>query len=57
LSSLGREMPPFVRQESFRRPLLHGLVAAGLIFAVYLFLVAAQVKGSMAFDVVSYQGG
>jgi len=37
-----------------RRTLFHGGVLIGLIFAAYLFLVAAPYRGSMAFDVVAY---
>jgi hypothetical protein len=37
-----------------RRTLFHAAVVSGLVFAAYLFLVAAPFKGSMAFDVVSY---
>ena len=36
------------------RTLLHAWVVVGLVFAAYLFLVAAPTKQSMAFDVVSY---
>jgi hypothetical protein len=42
------------RNAWLRRTLLHGAVLAGLIFAAYLFTVAAAQKGSMAFDVVAY---
>jgi hypothetical protein len=48
-------------QESLRRApagrkrvVLHALVVVGLVFAGYLFFVAAPFKGSMAFDVVAY---
>jgi hypothetical protein len=36
------------------RTFKHAAVLTGLIFAVYLFFVAAPFKGSMGFDVVSY---
>lgn len=36
------------------RTLLHAGVLAGLLFAAYIFLVAAPMKQSMGFDVVSY---
>src|SRR6478735_10381110 len=42
------------RREWLRRTLFHAAVVSGLVFAAYLFLVAAPFKGSMAFDVVSY---
>jgi hypothetical protein len=42
------------RVDWLRRLLFHGAVMAGLVFAGYLFLVAASAKQSMAFDVVSY---
>lgn len=44
------------RGEWLRRTLLHAAILAGLVFAAYLFFVAAPLKGSMAFDVVSYWG-
>lgn len=37
-----------------RRTVVHSAVLTGLVFAGYLFLVAAAQKGSMAFDVVAY---
>ena len=37
-----------------RRLLRDAAVVVGLVFAAYLFLVAAAQKGSMAFDVVAY---
>ena len=54
MSNLAREMTSPEWRVGLRRAAFHGLVAAGLVFALYLFVVAAQVKGSMAFDVVSY---
>jgi hypothetical protein len=42
------------RADWLRRVLFHGAVLVGLVFAAYLFLVAASAKNSMAFDVVSY---
>src|SRR5262245_27787233 len=42
------------RRDWLRRTLFHAAVVMGLIFAAYLFMVAAPFKGSMAFDVVAY---
>src|SRR5688572_12482642 len=47
-------MTPTERRTWLSRTLLHAAVLTGLIFAVYVFLIAAPFKGSMAFDVVSY---
>lgn len=40
--------------ERWRRPLYHGAVVAGLIFAAYLFFVAEAQLGTVAFDIVAY---
>jgi hypothetical protein len=43
------------QQTAFRRRILRdGAVVAGLIFGLYLVLVAAPAKGSLAFDAVAY---
>ena len=43
-----------LRRAWLRRTLSHAAVLAGLIFGAYLILVAAPVKQSFGFDVVSY---
>jgi len=43
-------------QPAFRRLALHSAVVVGLVFAAYLFMIAAGQKGSLAFDVVAYWG-
>jgi hypothetical protein len=45
---------PRIGQFARKRVLFHALVVVGLVFAGYLFFVAAPFKGSMAFDVVAY---
>lgn len=45
---------PLLRDERFRRLLVHSAVVVGLVFFVYLFVVSESQKGSMAFDIVSY---
>lgn len=37
-----------------RRALFHGAVLAGLVFFVYLFLVAAPSRGTLGFDIYAY---
>ncbi len=47
-------MTTVARRAWLGRTLLHGGVLIGLVFAAYVLLVAAPIKASMAFDVVSY---
>lgn len=47
-------MADFFRQPARRRLLTHAAVMVGLIFAAYLFLVAAPLKGSLAVDAAAY---
>lgn len=54
MTNLRRAMASPEHRFDLRRATFHGLVAAGLIFAAYLFVVAAPFKGSLAFDVVAY---
>ena len=42
------------RGQWLNRVLFHSVVLVGLIFAAYLFLISANQKGSMAFDVYAY---
>ena len=42
------------RRAWLRRTLFHSAVLAGLVFAVFLVVVSAPIKGSMGFDIVSY---
>ena len=52
LGPAAEHLPP--RRFPIRRALRDGAVLAGLVFALYLLLVAAPAKNSMAFDVVAY---
>lgn len=42
------------RRDWLRRTMFHAAVLTGLIFAVFLVVVSAPVKGSMGFDIVAY---
>jgi hypothetical protein len=42
------------RHPWLRRTLFHSAVLAGLVFAAYLVVVSAPIKGSLGFDIVAY---